>query len=112
MVADSDSTAGSGAIKITDTDENQYQYSVKRFEPDDKITLSEIKQQFHLDDDQQYQYSVNGDFLTLNLGQESPPHFADIKKILSVIKELEKLDYEDDIPDLSKTYKKRLYSRK
>ena len=112
IVADSESTAGLGAIKITDTDENQYKYSVEKFDPNDSSTLSEIKQLFHLDDNQQYQYSVDGDFLTLNLGSESPPHFADIKKILAVVKELEKLDYEDDIPDLSKTYKKRLYSRK
>lgn len=111
MVADSDSTAGSGASKITDTDENHYQYSIERFEPDDKITLSEIKQQFHLDDDQQYQYSVNGDFLTLNLGQESPPHFANIAKILAVVEELEKLEYDDDVTDLSETYKQRLYSK-
>jgi len=111
MVADSDSTAGLGASKITDTDEYQYQYSVEKFDPDDKTTLSEIKQQFHLDDNQQYQYSVNGDFLTLNLGSDSPPRFTNIKKILDVIEEIEKLEFDDDLTDLSETYKQRLYSK-
>ena len=111
MIADSDSTAGLGAVKITDTDDNQYQYSVEKFEPDDKTTLSEIKQQFHLDDNQQYQYSVDGDFLTLNLGSDSPPRFTNIKKILAVVEELEKLEYDDDVTDLSETYKQRLYSK-
>lgn len=111
LVADSDSTAGLGAVKITDTDEKHYKYYDEKFEPDDKITLSEIKQQFHLDDNQQYQYSVNGDFLTLNLGQESPPRFTNIKKILAVVEELEKLEFDDDVADLSETYKQRLYSK-
>jgi len=112
IVADSESTAGLGAGKLTDTDMSQYKYSVEKFDPDDKTTLSEIKQQFHLDDNQQYQYSVNGDFLTLNLGSELPPHFADIKKILAVIEEIEKLEFDDDndLTNLSKTYKQRLYS--
>ena len=110
-VADSDSTAGLGAVKITDTDENHYKYSVENFDPNDISTLSGIKQLFHLDDNQQYQYSVDGDFLTLNLGSDSAPHFANIKKILSVVKELEKLKYDDDVTDLSETYKQRLYSK-
>jgi len=110
IIADSESAAGLGASKITDTDENQYQYSVEKFEPDDSSTLSEIKQLFHLDDNQRYQYSIDGDFLTLNLGSESPPHFADIKKILAVIEEIEKLEFDDDLTDLSETYKQRLYS--
>jgi len=110
LVADSESAVGLGSGKVTDTDESQYQYSVEKFHPDDSSTLSEIKQLFDLDDNQQYQYSVDGDFLTLNLGSESPPHFANIKKILSVIEDLEKLEYDDDVTDLSETYKKRLYS--
>lgn len=112
MVADSTSTSGLGAVKITDTDENQYQYSVEKFEPDDSSTLSEIKQRFHLDDNQRYQYSADGDLLTLNLGSESPPHFADIKKILAVVEELENLEFDDDVSDLSKTYKRKIYSKK
>jgi len=111
IIADSTSTAGLGAGKISDTDENQYKYSVENFDPNDISTLSGIKQLFNLDDNQQYQYSIDGDFLTLNLGSESPPHFADIKKILAVVEELEKLKYDDDVTDLSETYKQRLYSK-
>jgi len=110
IIADSESTAGLGASKITDTDEHHYKYSAENLDPKDISTLSEIKQLFNLDDNQQYHYSVDGDFLTLNLGSESPPHFADIKKILAVIEEIEKLEFDDDLTDLSKTYKQRLYS--
>jgi hypothetical protein len=80
IVADSESTAGLGASKITDSDKNQYKYSVE------------------------------GDFLTLNLSSETKPHFADIKKILTVVEEIENLEYDDDVSNLSETYKQRLYS--
>lgn len=112
IIADSESTAGLGTNKITDADENHYKYSYENLGHKDISTLKEIKHRFALKDNQKYQYSIDGDFLTLNLSSDTTPHIANIKKILAVVEELEKLDYEDDITDLSKTYKKRLYSKK
>lgn len=75
----------------------------------DISTLKELKQRFNLSDEQEYEYSVNDNFLQIKLITQKNNFTPNIGRILNAIDKIEQLDIQEDIPDLSETYKNRLY---
>ena len=74
-------------------------------------TLKNIKQEFNLSDNQEYEYSTDGEFLSLKLSRKKAiSKNADVQHILSAIQKIEAMDIQENIPDLSTTYKQKLYS--